>query len=560
MATGGPDGADLLNDWDNVFAIRYSEVDAGIRAAGHTPPNFKHDVPDPDEPFHIEGEFDHWRMGLGSDNHIIILRMPFYDMYYNSPLSGYFKFRSGWFDVQVSLASIMRDGASEDEGQYVDFMVDANKDVKRFAVHLDPPPPEDNDPSGEMQDVFIDWCNAHIDKFKHVFATVNIHRKLPKKDKDFQWLQPTDTRYAAWDDGKDRASGIFGVLCMTDHNPLPKNQDIKPDVIPDGVPSAFVISKKRFLEKFLLGGMGYMFDGPAEADANKQWPDDYFALSQSGTIITNTAPVCIEKLMVGKDDPKPYKATVPTESLTITLNNSTFTVEFNRLIHGYDHLLFADMLRVEHFITSDYVLQLDPETQVIDLCPVPRKIDAKDNEIGNHYTEIFTTEAERTVELVLIVVGLVLSFSLVASECSGWIEVVEQQATEGATSAAVESEMVVISDADVAQINYLASAEAREAGEWIVGREINAGKISSVFNAIARGLVICNSPRLLGEILEKIADGKKTELPSYPDFAARVLKPIKWPAQDTEYKLYGVQINDSFQTYGSWNISDKNPV
>ncbi|MEO1537287.1 MAG: TULIP family P47-like protein [Pseudomonadota bacterium] len=553
--------SDLLIDWDTVFAIRYAEVDAGIRAAGHTPRDFNHDVPDDDEPFHIEGLFDTWKMAAGGAGHLIVLRMPFRDMIYSSPLSGYFKFRSGWFDIEVPLASIMREGPTKDDGKYVDFMVDAGSGIGTRDVYLDPPPEGDVDPSKEIQMVFVEWCKAHLDKFKHVFATINIHRKITDKDKDFQWLQPTATRYAVIDDGKNAASGIFGVLCMTENRDVPPNQEIRFEVIPKNVPSAFLISKERFLRKFILECMGYMFSGPAEGNANKKWPDEYFALSQSDTIITNTEAVCIERLLVGKDDPKPYKATVAAEALNITLNNSTFTIELNRLVHGYDHVLFDYLLSVEHFISCDYVLHLDPETQVIDLSPVARKIDATSDEIANHDVEIYSTEAERIAELVLIVVTLVACFAPVASEAAGWVEVVEEEAAEEASSALLETEMQVVGDAEQLQMDYLATTEARLAGEAILNGELSAANLTSIYNAIGRAMILAGAvPHLFEFTLHKLAEGKKTELPSYATFAARVLKPISWPAQDTEYELYGVAINDSFQTYGSWNIKDTNPV
>ena len=556
-------GSDLLLKWDTVFAIRYADVNAGIRAGGLSPKSFQEDIPDGEGSYSLVGEFDDWKLVPGGNGHLIQMRLPFRDLVFQTPTDeDYYKYQSGWFEISVPLTSVMRDAETENDGQYVDFMVDATATVSVQDTHLEPAPDPDDDPSNTIGLVMAEWLNTHLADFKHVFGTVNINRILTEEY--LQWMQPTATSYAVVDDQKTEASGIFGILCMTENRPKPDQQLVDINAIPDGESSGFLISKERFLRKLLIGGLGYMFDGPATQDANKTWPDDYFALSESGTMIVNTAPVRIDKLVVGKDKPKIKPATIDTECFVVELNDSTLSVKISPLVHQFDHVVIIDLFDVEHTIYNEYIIQLDPETQVIDLTPKTKIVKGQEEIIGTHDVEIWPTKAEKDLEMALIVASIVLAFAPVVGRAAGWIDVVENEAEETASSAIQNTEMRVVASVEEMPVNYLASAEAREAGGFLLNREMPVGAFGSICKAVmgvmALPMLVAGGADGLRRLLEWCADGDKTKLPSYPDFAAEILAPIQWPAAETHYKIHGVQIANSLQTYGDWKIRDTNPL
>ena len=275
---------DRLTNWDTVYA--------GIKAAKSSLPTFEYKIGDESEFYSMRGDFDDWGLCPRGGGHLVRMQLPITKLVYDKVKSDTQVFSDGWVEISISLKTIMRNGATEEAGDLLDIVVntdegEANDIISVKDLKLTPAPSKEDE--RWIKELFRSWLAEHLAQFRHIFCTININAKV--KGEKLKWLQPSAASYAVIDDQETIESGIFGVLCMTENRPTPEDQILDPKVIPEGFPSAFLISKERFLRKLLLEQLGYLFTGPVSKDANKVWPDDYFDLASTDTIITNNAPI-----------------------------------------------------------------------------------------------------------------------------------------------------------------------------------------------------------------------------------------------------------------------------
>lgn len=96
------------------------------------------------------------------------------------------------------------------------------------------------------------WFNSNLSQFTQIFAQANITLTLDQT-KQFNWLVPTAIDYAVTDT-VSVPDGIFGMLIMTDGNPVPVTTQVPANAIPDDCDAAFIINGPVFVENMLLPG------------------------------------------------------------------------------------------------------------------------------------------------------------------------------------------------------------------------------------------------------------------------------------------------------------------
>lgn len=161
-------------------------------------------------------------------------------------------------------------------------MADATKvvSVTQFNNPNDPTDPMIAVVNALTQAALNAWYNANLQAFNHTFVVVDLNRVADKAD--FQWLMPTSTGYACYNDDTTPANSLFGVLHMTENRTKPASGQISPNAIPAGAKAGFLIAPERFLEKLVLPGIHTIFDGSQASD---------FALANNNTQILNVNTV-----------------------------------------------------------------------------------------------------------------------------------------------------------------------------------------------------------------------------------------------------------------------------
>ncbi|NHX27111.1 TULIP family P47-like protein, partial [Escherichia coli] len=365
------------------------------------------------------------------------------------------------------------------------------------------------------------WLNKNLDQFSHTFATVNIGAKVTEGK--FQWLQPTYTSYAVIDDTVSVATGILGVLCMTEDRAPSPDQIITRETIPDGERSSFLISKERFLSKMLIGGMGYMFSGPVKTNPMKKWPEDYFELTDNQTAITNTEDLRIDKMRVGDED---CACRVDARTMIVKLEETYLDVLFEDLRHPYYKPLGEYWLNIHHHFQTRNVARLN-ENQVFDLIPGSGSAELK---VATHTAYAKKTKYAETVEWIVIFANvLTLLFPLARA---GWLRFIAQDVEEAADGALQIADIVADgavdeeAAADMAEEGAQAAQAMEEGGEATLGNWI----LGAMTSGRAVAIYIMTAALTVEEILAKMADKDAAkELPQYKEFAATVMEPVTWP-------------------------------
>lgn len=540
---------DRLLGWDTVFAIRYSYVNNAIAASGRVPPSFHQQEQDEGDVIEIAGDFTSWALTTGGDGHAVMmsLRAPSVTLK-----------RTGHSDqtrsdveyvVKVTLQT-QSAGAGPDGGQLVNFVLASGPKGSNQAITV-----EEVVYQGSEQDTTVrfflrglmeDWLNANAGTFDFVFSTVNLNSRA---DVDhWTWLRPTATSYAVHDDGTNMSSGIFGVMCMTEGRPVPRDHVITSDTLPDGKNGSFLISKERFLSRIYRHGVGLMIDGPVTADASRVWPDDYFELTDDDTMLTNTDDLKIDalELQEGED---PVKVTIPARTFISKLEDTYLDIQFQEMNHPYKKLIgFGYLLNVSHEIRTRNVTQLHEGCFTLYPGSKTMKPGLK---VATHRASAVKTEAAKTLDVILIITGI-LSIVLPLLRW-GWAKYAAQGVEEiegGAAGAAAmvqeevaTTEQVVLADAAGAEA-AMAIAEGTEQGwgAWFAA-QITTKRAAIMGTMSAAGFT---AEMLLPYLANKDAE---RELPHYDEFAAEIMKPIAWPYA-SGFEVTEIDFNSCFQTMG----------
>jgi hypothetical protein len=180
-----------------------------------------------------------------------------------------------------------------------------------------------------LQDLLKQWLDEHLQEFTYVFHTVDMPEILAEAhDPSLAWLAPTCMQYAVSEpsaiNGIPTATehnSVFGILAMTERriNPNPVST-ISPFAIPAGADAALLVSKERFLERFLLGGIHTLFKSATRAD---------FMVTLDGETITNQSDQPFDDMTITDDsgNSKTVSPDIKAKDFTVTLNATSLFIQ-----------------------------------------------------------------------------------------------------------------------------------------------------------------------------------------------------------------------------------------
>jgi len=321
--------------WDTVFAIRVADVNAAIVRAKSSPPSFSGTGTDPLQGtnFSLSGTFGDWQITLGGSGLLIHMATPVPAMNVKTAVKE-FQFSDGEFVIEVRLNYlphtetpppnstgtfhnlVIKQKAAEDE-EVVSVVssrfAEANYDEFRT----------------DLEAAMIEWFDAHLNDFVHVFATVNLNRTADQGQ--FSWILPTTTSYA-YIDGATVDDGILGILCMTQgRTAAGLLEEVSPNAIPEGSCAGFLISPERFLAELVLPSMPIVFKG-SQTDSFEIGPDN------RSIVLKNNQPLQLGQIehKGTKYSPLLQRLEISTTAGQITMDVQTM-VEPSWEIYSYSH-------------------------------------------------------------------------------------------------------------------------------------------------------------------------------------------------------------------------------
>lgn len=560
MTLGSPpmELGDLLEGWDTVFAIRYANVNASIVAAASSPDNFMESETEPDGDIAaITGAFGDWQMTGGGAGRLIMMTLPVPTVTLTRTGKDDQVRTDVTFTVKVELEPVPV-GKGTLGGELFAFKMITPKD----SYALDGVPvitvesveyegSETDTPTNfYLRGLMEAWLNKNAEQFDHVFATVNLNSKA---DKDhFQWLKPTDTSYAVYDDGTVE-NGVFGVLCMTENRESThRAQMISPETLPAGKSASFLISKERFLRKMILRSMADLFTGPVTPDASKTWPDDYFDLTDLDNSVTNTDDLYIAEMILEEDEPG-VRVEVPASTMVVTLGDSYLDVKFENMWHPYKKWLGNWLVTIHHDIRSRSMARLVDGK--FSLAPEVRE-DDKTKTVYHHWATVEKTKAAKVIDYILL--GLAVLSVILPVMKWGYLKWVGTAAEATEAGANVAGQMVQNGTATAGEIATgtaagAAPAMAAAAGETVTMTGWFMGQIT------ARRAFIMGMMSAIGfayeQLLPIMADTQaQAELPDFREFTTEVMTPVAFP-DTTGFEIDTLQFNGALQAIGEAQFS-----
>lgn len=551
LTTASPEivKTDRLWGWDTVFGIRYEYVNMAIAASERVPTSFFQSEQDEGDVISISGGFESWQLTVGGTGRSIMmsLKVPSVTL---SRTNHSDQTRTGVeYVIKVTLQTVAG-GAGPDGGELVNFVLASGPKGSNQQVVV-----EEVNYAGSEQDTTVkfflrglmeDWLNANVAQFDFVFSSVNLNSRADVAH--WAWLRPTATGYAVYDDGATLGSGIFGVLCMTEDRAMPPDHQISADTIPEVHNGSFLLSKERFLTQVFRHGVGQMIDGPVTPEADKNWPEDYFELTDEDTMLTNTADLIMRGVEVEEGE-EPVNFTIPARTFHSKLEESYLDIHFEQLNHPYKWFIgFGWLLDVTHEIQTRNIATLVGSS--LALFPGSKTLDPN-IQVVTHKPRAVKTDAAKKLDVLLIVLGL-LSILLPVLKW-GWTRYVAQGAEEIEGGAAAAGGLVMDAEIEAEMVVEADAAGAEAALGVIEGTE-------ATFMARIMGQITARRAAILGvlsaagwtaeQLLPYMADKEAAkELPRYDEFAAEIMKPITWPYA-SGFTVSEVTFNGSFQTMG----------
>jgi hypothetical protein len=234
--------------WDTAFAIPVLDVNKAIVDRKSSPTKFSVS----ESTYTVSGGFGDWQICPGGDGKAVRLKLPLSNVqlrYLSTAKT--FDFTDGFAVVEIELHFVPHDTPAAGAPDGKPFALVANpKAISEtdpafsvIAMKLNPAP---GTVSGALvQQALLDWGNANLAQFSHVFSVVNLNRMV---DRD-QWgfVTPSYTSYA-YLDGPTLETSVFAVLCMTGvRSGASLSEQISNSAIPSGSVGGFLISQERTL-------------------------------------------------------------------------------------------------------------------------------------------------------------------------------------------------------------------------------------------------------------------------------------------------------------------------
>lgn len=274
--------------WDTVFVIPATDVNRAIVDHKSSPPRFAADEPD----FTVSGDFGDWQITMGGDGKNVRLALPLSAVHVAYKSTGKrYDFTSGRAIIEVALHYIPHTESSGSDGDPYALVVKdtasspSDPAVTMVQMTLDPTPGTVT--LAIAQQALDDWCNANLAQFQHVFAVVDLNRRVDTG----QWafVTPNYTSYG-YLDGADLASSLFGVLTMTgDRTGEQLSEQLSVSAIPTASKAGFLVSQERTLLDLVRPAIIQTYKGLN--DQNFLVSDDHTELYLADGVSVDLAPV-----------------------------------------------------------------------------------------------------------------------------------------------------------------------------------------------------------------------------------------------------------------------------
>lgn len=295
-----------LNGWDMVFAITFKDVNAAIKHRKTTPKAFSFRREDEgggpfDAKYALNGEYDDWRMTLGGDGVLARMAIPAKTLDLNVTMGGktypYSVKKGVTFTIEVHLDWVTEDQKVHlvlGKGKHtasLDVLTADFEDAEEAEIfnhaHVEP----------ILKDLIKEMLISDVEKFEHVFGTVNYAKDLSDLHKQkFEWLTPTSHHYGVAQrvtTDKDKEAdpmslGVLNIMSMSGNRPNPTTGNAPNNIIPPGANAGFAFNEKFVIQNFMLPAMTEIFPG---CDIAKD-----FVLTSDGCSFTNTRDLLMKKM------------------------------------------------------------------------------------------------------------------------------------------------------------------------------------------------------------------------------------------------------------------------
>lgn len=378
-----------------------------------------------------------------------------------------------------------------------------------------------------LPELFKEWFNSNIDKFKQIFSVILIG--LEAGNSDFQWLYPSAYSYAANSSIDGNTTG-FGVLTLidgkTDTGNLQQSVDIQALnlVKTYGANLALVVSKAMFVKHILL---------PAAISIVKGSSEDDFTFSDTGLSLSNNREIVWQDFEDGNGGT--FSPVLPKESFVLTLQS-----DFIHLSIANAHYRPNGMCTVSMGVEQNFRYKVEKNASG-DPVFVPDETGLGDA------TVLCTVKPDKWVDVMDIVLGaisVVAAVLAVGSFGAAWFA--GRAATTIAEDAAEEMVMFTVEGVDLAGDESVTTIEeiSTAAEEVALGRNI-APTLSNAVKVFAAITAITGTPAAITGIIEGIYKGKYDDVPSFHSFARAITGSAVWPnIKNTELK--SASLADSF--------------
>ena len=566
--------------WDIVFAIRYDDVNRSIARAfadrlkyPDLPRSFRQVVRAGRSDAVLEGEFGPWELTTGGSGQDLKMLLPIKTgtLSYNdkvTPLDNHIA------TIGVKAKFLPQPDATADRGNNILVLKTddgASNTVETILIEVPPSSgatPADGQ-SGSTLEVqglrsevvdLVDlqpriddlvtrslakqslenWLNEHLQEFNFVFATVDLAEEIAEAGGQFQWLSPTSTAYGVSELGVDPTvdNSVFGIMTMTENRTnLKTSNNVSPYAIPEGSRAGFLISRDRFVNKFILPDIASLF-------AVGTTPDD-FTVQDNGAEITNNKDLDFQEMQL--DSGQNVTPSIKAQNFILEIQDTSIYTKLSRTKYTYSP-------GIDVFATFESWASVELASE------------------GYINLQAYKTQASGDVEMSTAVRIAELAGGLIASVLGGAVgtsvgkyfssdaEVVEQSA-ERATIPMVEItaseageragadvvEQVGREEAAAASIEVQATVAAQPAATQRMSGWIVRNWLKLMFGIIGTGTGA--SIGAIPEMLKNRAENKLDKLPKFQKFASTAVKPIVW-SDGRDLILKSAQLNGSLQLGG----------
>ncbi|NDJ57513.1 TULIP family P47-like protein [Enterobacteriaceae bacterium 4M9] len=307
-------------NWDTAFAIPIPDVNKTIVDQKSSPSGFTMTAPDS---YTASARFGDWQLCMGGDGKNVRFSIPMTGIVVEYSTGRRVTCDSASAVIEINLHYIPHDATGDVPSRPMALVAKTTSDdpstpVVALAGQVTLSPDPGTITSAVFGQALLDWCNANLGEFSHIFSVVDLNRMIDQQQWGF--VTPNYTGYS-YLDGSTPETSILGVLTMTgDRSGDTLSEQISPSAIPTGSEAGFLVSQERTL---------YDLVRPAIMVAYPGLTHDNFLMSNDKTRLYLEQGVSVDMPPVEHNGstyyPKLTALTVETDGETFTVTSTTNT-------------------------------------------------------------------------------------------------------------------------------------------------------------------------------------------------------------------------------------------